>query len=335
MILGALSTDGKCYIFASPCLFVMVFEMNLRQLEAFRAVILGQTVTRAAEMLHISQPAATRLISALEDNIGFLLFERIKGRLHPTPEALVLYEEVQRSLLGVERIARAAREIGSLTRGSLHIACAPAMGLSFLPRAICAFVKQHEQAQISLMVLSSQEVVDQVVGQRCDLGFIAEPNIYLSPRGERLLRSSMLCALPVGHRLQEKSVVLPEDLEGEAFISFPQALGSRNHLDAIFAAHGVSRKLQLETQLSASLCAFVELGAGVALVDSISALEYRGNGIVFRPFEPVVEMDFSMLLPSQGRLSRIQESFMQHMREFVASEVPNTFQDAKVDSKDI
>jgi DNA-binding transcriptional LysR family regulator len=310
----------------------MDFRMNLRQLEAFRAVILGQTVTRAAEMLHISQPAATRLVAALEDDIGFPLFERIKGRLHPTPEALVLYEEVQRSLLGVERIARAAKEIGSLTRGSLQIACAPAMGLSFLPRAICAFVKRHEQAQITLTVLSSREVVDQVIGQRCDLGFIAEPNTYPSPRGERLLRSSMLCALPCGHRLQEKSVVVPEDLEGEAFISYPHAVGSRHHLDAIFAAHGVTRRLQLETQLSASLCAFVELGAGVALVDTISALEYRGDAIVFRPFEPAVEMDFSMLMPSQARPSRIQESFMQHMREFVASEAPNTVVDTGTDA---
>lgn len=300
--------------------------MNLRQLEAFRAVILGQTVTRAAEMLHISQPAATRLIAALEEDIGFLLFERIKGRLHPTPDALVLYEEVQRSLLGVERIARAAKEIGSLTRGSLQIACAPAMGLSFLPKAIHAFSKQHQHAQISLLVLSSREVVDQVVGQRCDLGFIAEPNTYSSPLGESLLRSSMLCALPSGHRLQTKAVVVPEDLEGEAFISYPHAVGSRHHLDAIFAAHGVTRQLLIETQLSASMCAFVKLGAGVALVDTVSALEHRGAGVVFRPFEPAVEMDFSMLVSAQNRPSRFQESFMQHMREFVASEVQHTFQ---------
>ena len=85
--------------------------MNLRQLEAFRAVILGQTVTRAAEMLCISQPAATRLIASLEEDIGFSLFDRIKGRLQPTPEAMTLYQEVQRSLLGVERIARTAQDI--------------------------------------------------------------------------------------------------------------------------------------------------------------------------------------------------------------------------------
>jgi DNA-binding transcriptional LysR family regulator len=299
--------------------------MNLRQLEAFRAVIVGETVTRAAEALHISQPAATRLISALEEDIGFPLFDRIKGRLRPTPEALVLYEEVQRSLVGVERIARAAREICSLTRGSLRIVCAPALGLSFLPRAICAFVEQHPHAQVCLVVQSSEEVVDQVIGQRCDLGFIAEPSTYLCPRGEQLLRSNLLCAMPAGHRLQEKSVVVPEDLEGEAFISYPSAVGSRHHIDAIFSAHGVSRRLQLETQLSAPMCAFVELGAGLALVDAISALEYKGQGVVFRPFAPSIEVDFNMLMPSQGRLSNILQSFVSHMREFVDREVKGSF----------
>lgn len=299
--------------------------MNLRQLEAFRAVILGQTVTRAAEMLHISQPAATRLIASLEEDIGFSLFDRVKGRLQPTAEAMTLYQEVQRSLLGVERIARTAQDIRSLKRGSLHIACAPAMGLTFLPRAIAAFMAEHDQVQISLMVLSSREVVDLVVGQRCDLGIIVLPNTYPSPRAEKLLATRMLCALPANHRLQEKTTIHPEDLQGEAFISYPQSIGSRQHIDSIFAAYGVERELRLETQLSLPMCTFVEQGLGVALVDAISAVEYRGSGVVFRAFEPAIEMDFSMLLPIQGPVSKLQASFLEHMQRFIAREVPTDY----------
>jgi DNA-binding transcriptional LysR family regulator len=294
--------------------------MNLRQLEAFRAVMLGQTVTRAAEMLHISQPAATRLIAALEENIGFALFERSKGRLQPTPEALVLYEEVERSLLGVERIARTAREINDLKRGSLHIACAPALGLSFMPRAISAFLRLHEHAHITLMVQSSGEVVDAVVGERCDVGFIAQPNAYPSPRGEKIIQSALRCALPADHRLRDKAVIVPEDLEGESFISYPHAVASRQHIDSIFAAHGVERCMNLETQLSMPMCHFVELGAGVALVDPISALEYKSDKVIFRPFEPAIVMDFSMLVPQNKKPSRFQEQFLQHIRAFVARE---------------
>ena len=86
--------------------------MKTRQLEAFRAVMLYRTVTLASEMLHISQPATTRLLADLESSLRIKLFDRVKGRLHPTVEAQALYEEVQRSLVGMDRIARAADESG-------------------------------------------------------------------------------------------------------------------------------------------------------------------------------------------------------------------------------
>lgn len=302
-----------------------VGEMNLRQLEAFRAVILGQTVTRAAEMLHISQPAATRLIASLEEDIGFTLFDRIKGRLQPTAEAMTLYQEVQRSLLGVERIARTAQDIRSLKRGSLHIACAPAMGLMFLPRVIAAFMAEHDGVHISLVVHSSSQVIDLVVGQRCDLGIIVLPNNYPSPRSEKLLATRMLCALPAGHRLCNKPLIVPEDLRGEHFISYPHSIGSRQQIDTIFVAHGVERELRLETQLSQPMCEFVEHGLGVALVDVLSAVSYRGTGIVFKAFEPAIEMDFSMLLPVRGPASKLQTAFLEHTQAFIGQQVPKAY----------
>ncbi|WP_296256389.1 MULTISPECIES: LysR substrate-binding domain-containing protein [unclassified Pseudomonas] len=299
--------------------------MNLRQLEAFRAVILGQTVTRAAEMLHISQPAATRLIASLEEDIGFTLFDRVKGRLQPTAEAMTLYQEVQRSLVGVERIARTAQDIRSLKRGSLQIACAPAMGLVFMPRVIAAFMAEHDGVQISLVVHSSSEVIDLVVGQRCDLGIIVLPNTYPSPRSEKLLATRMLCALPAGHRLCEKPVIVPEDLRDEAFISYPHSIGSRQQIDTLFAAHGVERELRLETQLSQPMCEFVEHGLGVALVDVLSAVNHRGTGLVFKAFEPAIEMDFSMLLPVHGPASKLQVAFLEHTQAFIARHVPDAY----------
>ncbi len=145
--------------------------MKIRQLEAFRAVMLCQTVTLASEMLHISQPATTRLLADLERSLRFKLFDRVKGRLYPTVEARALYEEVQRSLVGVDRISRAADEIEDLRRGTLLIAAAPAIALSFLPHAIADYLKTRPEAHVSLAMHSSRTVVDMVLGQRCDVGF--------------------------------------------------------------------------------------------------------------------------------------------------------------------
>lgn len=295
--------------------------MRIRQLEAFRAVMLCQTVTRASEMLHISQPATTRLVADLEESIGFALFERVRGRLIPTPEAQTLFEEVQQSLLGVERIARTAQEIRHQQRGALVVAAAPALSLSFLPRAAAQFLRERPQSQISLLSHSSRTVIDLVVGQRCDIGFAILAMSTPSTHGESLLTTRMLCAVPAGHRLARRQVVTPMDLKGEHFASFPRVLDTRLHIDALFAAHGVERTLRFETQVSHGLCSFVESGQAVALVDAVTAGEYRGQGIRFLRFEPEVRMDFTVLTPIQKRPALMVQTFVQHVRDFALQQI--------------
>ena len=93
-------------------------DLKIRQVEAFRALMQRHTVTRAAQALHISQPAVSRLLSDFESGVGFKLFERQQGRLLPTSEARVLYDEVERAFVGLDRIALAAQQIRAMRRGS-------------------------------------------------------------------------------------------------------------------------------------------------------------------------------------------------------------------------
>ena len=299
--------------------------MKIRQLEAFRAVMRWQTVTRAAESLHVSQPAVTRLVADLEESVGFALFLRVRGRLQPTAEAEALNEEVERSLLGMERIARTAEEIRSLQRGALRIAAAPALALSFLPRAIAGFLVEHNDIRVSLANHSSRTVLDMVVGERCDVGFVILPMSHSSTHGERLIATRMVCALPSEHRLAKKKVIRPADLAGEHFVSHPHALESRLHIDALFASYGIERKLQVETQVSAGVCAMVAAGLGVSLVDPITALEYGGRGLTFLPFEPVMVTEFSVLTPARRPSSLLVSAFVDHVRKFAVAELDPRF----------
>jgi DNA-binding transcriptional LysR family regulator len=295
--------------------------MKIRQLEAFRALVLCQTVTQAARMLYISQPAVTRLIADLEESIGFALFDRSRGRLHPTAEGLTLYEEVERSLIGVERIARTAEEIKAARIGALKIAALPVLSLSFLPKAIAAFIDDHPDINVSLSSNTSRAVVDMVMKQRCDVGFVILPMHYPSMFGELLVSTDMVCALPPGHRLADKPVITPPDLAGERFISNSRELDSRLHVDALFASFGVERKLQVETQINAGICAFVEAGLGVALVDPITALDYIKRGIVFKRFEPVLQNEFQVLFPSERPPSVLLRSFVNHVRTYLKAKL--------------
>jgi len=85
-------------------------DLKIRQVEAFRALMQRHTVTRAAQTLHVSQPAVSRLLADFEASVGFTLFERQQGRLVPTAEAHVLHEEVERAFVGMDRIAQAAQQ---------------------------------------------------------------------------------------------------------------------------------------------------------------------------------------------------------------------------------
>jgi DNA-binding transcriptional LysR family regulator len=295
--------------------------VKIRQLEAFRAVMLYQTVTLASEMLHISQPATTRLLADLESSLRFKLFDRVKGRLNPTVEAQALYEEVQRSLAGVDRIARVADEIRDMRHGTLQVAAAPAIALSFLPHAISDYLKTRPEAYIALAVHSSRSVVDRVIGQRCDVGFAILSMNHATAHGERLISVRMVCALPAGHRLCALDTITPADLAGERFVAHPRSVESRLRMDALFAAHGVEMRAQMECQLGHAICAFVEAGAGVSVIDAISAWGYRGSGVVFKPFEPSLVTDFALLTPSQRPAPLLLKSFIAHVREFAIAEL--------------
>ncbi|MDB5891385.1 MAG: transcriptional regulator, LysR family [Polaromonas sp.] len=296
--------------------------MRLRQLEAFRAIMLCQTVTRAADMLFISQPAVTRLLADLEASAGFPLFERARGRLHPTAEAHLLYEEVNRSLVGVERIARTAYAIKTQQRGAMHVAAPPSIALSFLPRAIAQFLKDHAEIKIMLGVYDSRSIVDMVIGQRCDVGIVNLSISHTGTHGDSLLSTAHVCAVPVNHPLAVKDLVVPADLEGEVFISQPNNGSTRLLIDTMFAAHGVKYKpAQVETQVSATLCSMVSAGLGVSLVDAITAMEYLGKDLRFIRFEPAVPLEFSVLTPMQRMPPKLVDSFISHVRKFALDEL--------------
>ncbi|MFM0737049.1 LysR substrate-binding domain-containing protein [Paraburkholderia xenovorans] len=295
--------------------------MKVRQLEAFRAVMLYQTVTLASEMLHISQPATTRLVADLERSVGFKLFDRVKGRLHPTMEGQALFEEVQRSLAGVDRISRAADDIRNLRRGTLQIAGAPSLAQSLLPHAIADYLKSKPDSHVSLAVHSSRTVVDMVMGQRCDVGFAVLSMNHTSSHGEHLLSTRMVCALPAGHRLCSMEAITPADLAGERLIGHHRTVTSRLQIDALFAAHGIELDVQIESQVGLAICSFVEAGAGVAVVDAISAWSYRGTGVVFRRFEPALVTDFAVLTPAQRPAPLLLKSFVAHVREFAVTQL--------------
>jgi len=137
---------------------------NIRQIEAFNAVVKGGSVTRAAEVLFISQPAVSKLVLAFEASCGLKLFQRGKGRLTPTPEARRLFAETEKFLTGVERIENAARAIREAERGELCVVGFPALSMRLLPGCTARFLRSRPDVELTILTRNSPEIAAAMLG---------------------------------------------------------------------------------------------------------------------------------------------------------------------------
>lgn len=146
--------------------------IQTRQIEAFRAVMLTGAMTAAAETMHITQPAVSRLIRDLEAEIRIRLFERGGKLLVPTAEAKAFFAEVERSFIGLAQIHAIADDIRMGRVGSLRLAMLPAMAAGFAPRFVAKFCRARPSLSVVIDGMPSSSVRDQVLAGEFDLGIV-------------------------------------------------------------------------------------------------------------------------------------------------------------------
>ena len=295
-----------------------------RQIEAFQAVVLTGGVGAAAALINVTQPAVSRMIRDLQRHLGLALFERRGTGLVPTSEALSLYAEVERAFVGLERIAQMATELRTRRAGFLRIAALPALANGFLPRFVGSFLKARPKLDIVLSGLVSHAVLVAVAQGQCDLGFAEASMEHANVQREAMPAAPFVAVLPERHRLAREKRLRPQDFEGENFISLGPSTLSRFRIDRVFAEHGVSRILRIETPLSEIACALAGSGAGVALCEPFTATEYASRGIVVRPFEPRLDFEFAALYAGQRSVPPVAREFIDgfkaHVTDFLKRE---------------
>jgi DNA-binding transcriptional LysR family regulator len=285
--------------------------MNIRQIEAFRVVMLRGTMTAAAAELNTSQPSISRLIAELETSIQLRLFDRHAGRLTPTEDGQAFYREVGQAYIGLESLGQAARDIRHFGTGRMRIGTMPALALGFLSKVVRQFTEEFPKVSISLQMRSEATVTRWVSGHYCDIGFIANPQTAQDIEVRPLYRLAAVCAIPNGHRLAKKRLIVPHDLEGEPFVSLAVGDLARPRTDAIFDQAGVHRKLSVESRYGSTICAMVEQGLGIGLVNPIVAHDFRRMNIVFRPFEPRLDFFGNILVSKRSPMTVLMNRFVE------------------------
>lgn len=286
-------------------------RINPRQVEAFRAVMLSGSVTAAAAIMGVTQPAVTRLLRDFQGLVRMPLFEKRGTGLVPTAAATALYTEVERSFVGLDRIMAAAEEIRTRRTGMLRIAALPALSNGFLPRFAGGFLAARPNLNLSFFGVISPLVIDWVLNLQCDIGFAEVPLAHAGLPIIPMPTLPRVAVLPTGHRLAERAVLRPCDFEGETFVSLTSGSAGRHLIDAVFARHGVSRLLRVETSLSEIMCGLVSSGLGVAICDPFTAAEFAPRGVVSRPFLPRIDFEFAAVFPPQRRPLPVAEAFVE------------------------
>ena len=299
--------------------------MNLKQLSAFREVMLTGTVSEAARNLNRTQPAISSLIAGLEDDIGFKLFARRRGRLHPVPEAHFLFEEAGEIIGRLDAAERTIKSVRDLDRGTIRIVSMAGPSVFMLPDLIGRFVEGREQVQVSLITRSSIQVQQLISAQQYDMG-LADLGFVGADRSPlvdyEVMSFECLCAIPAGDPLAEKGCVTAADLDGKPMATLYADHPTFTQTEAAFAEMGARLNGRFETVYFIPMFTYVERGLAYAVVDPLSAESYKlfSGGeprIVFRPFRPAVRLVASIMTPAHRPLSNLAQSFRALLRDEV------------------
>lgn len=287
--------------------------MRARQLEVFTAVMRAGTVTGAARLLNISQPALSQILMHAEDELGFALFDRKRGRLHPTPEALELYPEAERLFGGLEGLRRKTADLRLGRAGLVRIAASPPPAMALLPQALAAFRAHHPDVLLRTHVAPIAAMVDMLRAGDVALALALDDALPPDIEVERIGRTSFCCLLAEGHPLAQAEALTFADLAEETVISYRSMTRPHDELDAAARTRKARFVPQIEIDSSIAAAGLVQAGLGVAVVDALLPWT-QFPGLHVRPLENAPALPLS-LLTLRGRLfSRAEEAIRSQLR---------------------
>jgi DNA-binding transcriptional LysR family regulator len=278
--------------------------MRLRHIEVFHAVMQAGTISGAAQVLHISQPAVTKVLQHCELQLGLPLFERIRGKLYPRPEAHRLFAETEKLTRDLAGIRRLAASLKSKSVETIRLVATPSLAISVLPPALAAWRADFPHTHCELGTQHSDGIVDILRIGEADLGLSLQdprhPGIVAEPLAEGpLVALGRAGTWPAAQRGQPIEIgALPDDL-----IGLPGSDPLGECIAGAFEAvdrQPVHRTVSQTCQLARTL---VETGGGVALVDPFSAALPAPSGLDRRPLAPTLPVRLFVLSASQAPLS--------------------------------
>lgn len=266
--------------------------MRLRHIELFQAILQTGSLTAAAELLHISQPAASKILKHAEQQLGFALFDRVRGKLQPTAEARVLQQQTERLAIDLQNLRRLADSLGRGEECALRLICTPALAQALLPQTLRTWRERFPRTVCQLATQHTAEIVEALLLREADLALTSQAVEHPGLSSRLLAEGRMHVIAPPGWWQPDElhGPLRLQALAGKALIGIDarDALGSllRGHIEELDPPPRVVTWVQTY-QLARQL---VSAGQGVALVDPFTALATTGGEVQTRLLEPAISV---------------------------------------------
>lgn len=283
---------------------------RFRQLEIFRAVMETGSVTEAARVLQVSQPAVSKILQQAEAQLEFQLFLRVHGTLTPTTEARKLFPELVKAFAAMESVNRLAHDLRDSKSGVVTVAASASFGNSLIGTTIERFRRSRPRTRVVLQTLLNHEIVEFVAEQKVDLGFALSPAEDSETVASDLCSTDLFCVMPHQHPLATCEAVSVRQLQEHPLISFNSGRPIGALLESLFDDGGLRRNLAVEVTQSWTACSLVQAGAGIAIVDGFALLGGMFSDLVRKPLAPRVQIIGRMLKPRHHPTSRLAQAFI-------------------------
>ncbi len=292
-------------------------NITLRQLRIFEAVARHLSFTRAAEDLHLTQPAVSMQVKQLEEVAGLPLFEQVGKRIFLT-EAGREMEVYARGVLATLEEARVVfDELRGLKRGHLHIAVASTANY-FVPQLLAEFCRRFPGVQVSLDVTNREGLLEALEDNVTDLIIMGKPPARIEVEAEVFMENPLVAIAAPGHALAGESAIPLSRLQDETFLIRESGSGTRSATERFFHEQGVSLCSTMEMSSSESIKQGVQAGLGLGLL-SLHTLEMElalRRLVILDVNELPIIRNWYVMHRSGKRLSAVARSF----RAFVKDE---------------
>ncbi len=289
---------------------------RLRQIEAFLQVARTKNFTRAGNVLGLSQPALSALISKFEEEVGIKLFNRTTRSVSLTEAGANFLPNAERILMDVHLSIYELREVASLINGRIRIAAPPSICSSELPMLISEFSEEFPGIGISIFERPGNQVVDLVANGQCDFGIgvaaSARPDIQFTG----IFKDQLIMLCQESHELAERDEIAWSDLRGYPVIAMETATSVRRLMDDAIADAGASVSITSEAHFTSTAIGFVKAGLGVTIQGSSNLDNYVLDGIKqVKLTEPVVDREFGLLRHVERPLSPASTEFVKKLHK--------------------